>query len=254
MLSKRHVVDSIAAIGKQLGRAPSLLEFVGRARMPRNSVMRFFPRWNDAVRAAGLQPRRLYTRPQDDELLKDWGEVARKTGELPSRRGYRLVGKYEARTLERRFGAWEYVPRAFRLFAKGKREWADVLALLPAPGRSSHGHPFAGSGQAGCPVPRQHLEGCVSAIPPRQLHPRLRDRATYGNSTNFLGLRYEPVNEQGVVLLFGMLARDLGYMIEAVQKRFPDCEAMRQVAPERWQRVHIEFELRARITATTAIL
>jgi hypothetical protein len=30
MLSKRHVVDSIAAIGKQLGRAPSLLEFVRR--------------------------------------------------------------------------------------------------------------------------------------------------------------------------------------------------------------------------------
>jgi hypothetical protein len=54
------------------------------------------------------------------------------------------------------------------------------------------------------------------------------------------------VNEQGVVLLFGMLAKDLGYMIEAAQKGFPDCEAMRQVAPERWQRVHIEFEFESR--------
>jgi hypothetical protein len=55
-------------------------------------------------------------------------------------------------------------------------------------------------------------------------------------------MRYEPVNEQGVVVLFGMLAKDLGYMIEAVQKGFPDCEAKRQIAPGRWQRVSIEFE------------
>ena len=54
------------------------------------------------------------------------------------------------------------------------------------------------------------------------------------------------MNEQGVVLLFGMLAKDLGYMIEAVQTGFPDCEAMRQIAPERWQRVHIEFEFESR--------
>ena len=58
--------------------------------------------------------------------------------------------------------------------------------------------------------------------------------------------RHEPVNEQGVVLLFGMLAEDLGYMIEAVQKGFPDCEAKRKIGPERWQRVRIEFEYESR--------
>jgi len=50
------------------------------------------------------------------------------------------------------------------------------------------------------------------------------------------------VNEQGVVLLFGMLAKDLGYRIESVQTGCPDCEALRQIAPGRWQRVRIEFE------------
>ncbi len=93
----------------------------------------------------------------------------------------------------------------------------------------------------------QASESSVSSIPPKQLqHPPLKGRATYGNPTNFRGLRYEPVNEQGVVLLFGMLAKDLGYIIEAVQKGFPDCEAMRQVAPDRWQRVRIEFEFESR--------
>jgi hypothetical protein len=63
---------------------------------------------------------------------------------------------------------------------------------------------------------------------------------------DFRGLRHEPVNEQGVVLLFGMVAKELGYTVEAVQSGFPDCEAKRQIAPERWQRVHLEFEFESR--------
>jgi hypothetical protein len=39
---------------------------------------------------------------------------------------------------------------------------------------------------------------------------------------------------------------NLGYMVENVQKGFPDCEAKRQIGPERWQRVHIEFEFESK--------
>jgi len=151
---------------------------------------------------------------------------------------YRRQGKYSPHTLANRFGGWSSVPRAFRHFAKGQREWADVLALLPAPVARALSSNAARS---------QTSESSVSSIPPKQFqHPPLKGRATYGNPTNFRGLRYEPVNEQGVVLLFGMLAKDLGYVIEAVQKGFPDCEAMRQVAPDRWQRVQIEFEFESK--------
>jgi hypothetical protein len=41
----------------------------------------------------------------------------------------------------------------------------------------------------------------------RRGHATLRDRATYGNPIDFRGM---PVNEQGVVLLFWMLAKELG--------------------------------------------
>jgi hypothetical protein len=60
------------------------------------------------------------------------------------------------------------------------------------------------------------------------------------------GFRHEPVNEQGVILLFGMVAEELGYMVETVQSGFPDCDAKRQIAPNRWQRVNIEFEFESR--------
>jgi hypothetical protein len=61
-------------------------------------------------------------------------------------------------------------------------------------------------------------------------------------------------NEQGVVLLFGMLAKQPGFLIEVVQKGFPDCEAKRQIGPEQWQRVGIEFEFESRTFRVTGIL
>jgi hypothetical protein len=53
---------------------------------------------------------------------------------------------------------------------------------------------------------------------------------------------HEPVNEQGVVFLFGMVARELGYIVEAVQGGFPDCAAKRKISYRQWQPVEIEFE------------
>jgi hypothetical protein len=35
-------------------------------------------------------------------------------------------------------------------------------------------------------------------------------------------------------------------MVEAVQGGFPDCEAKRQIAANKWQRVKIEFEYESR--------
>jgi hypothetical protein len=245
MPNQQQILKSIAAMAKRLGRAPSLLEFVTGARIPKNSVFRLFPRWNDAVRAAGLQPYRLYLRPEDHELLTDWGETVRKLRAVPSRRAYDLNGKYYPLTLEKRFGGWPALPQAFRGFAKGKREWDDVLALVP-----DSGEPAVG---ARLPAVARDTRACRTnastrvPIPPKTFqHSSLKDRPTYGEPLDFPTLRHEPVNEQGVVLLFGMVAKHLGYVVESVQAGFPDCEAKRQIAPRRWQRVSLEFEFESR--------
>jgi hypothetical protein len=244
MPDKKQILNSIAAVAKQLGRAPSRAEFISHSGISLHFVLRSFPKWNDAIRTAGLRPYSLNVRIEDRALLEDWGKVVRRNRSILRNRArlprhiYRRQGKYNPHTLANRFGGWSSVPRAFRNFAKGQREWSDVLALLPAP----VARPSVSK------TPRsQPNEGFASSIAPKLLqHAPLKGRVTYGNPTNFPGLRHEPVNEQGVVLLFGMLARDLGYSIEAVQKGFPDCEAIRQVAPERWQRVNIEFEFESK--------
>ena len=61
-------------------------------------------------------------------------------------------------------------------------------------------------------------------------------------------MRHAPINEQGVIFLFGLVAHELGFLVEAISASFPDCEAKRCVDKKlgRWQRVYIEFEFRSR--------
>ncbi|HET8890024.1 MAG TPA: hypothetical protein VFQ41_14070 [Candidatus Angelobacter sp.] len=74
----------------------------------------------------------------------------------------------------------------------------------------------------------------------------LPDRPMLGAPTRPCGLAYEPVNEMGVMALFCMLSRQLGFVIESVQSGFPDCEAKMEVEPGRWQHFRIEFEYESR--------
>lgn len=74
---------------------------------------------------------------------------------------------------------------------------------------------------------------------------RNRKRALLGEPLNFRGLQHSPINEQGVVFLFGMVCKELGYLVEAVQTGFPDCEAKRWVDNNRLERVRIEFEFKS---------
>lgn len=66
-----------------------------------------------------------------------------------------------------------------------------------------------------------------------------------GKLINFRGLVYAPVNEQGVVFLFGKVAHDLGMYIELIRPGFPDCIAKRYIGKERWEDVRIEFEFKS---------
>jgi len=73
-----------------------------------------------------------------------------------------------------------------------------------------------------------------------------------GSPLAFRALTHVPVNELGVVFLFGMVAGDLCYAVDYVGASFPDCVAKRLVADgpreadARWEPVRVEFEYRSR--------
>jgi hypothetical protein len=59
------------------------------------------------------------------------------------------------------------------------------------------------------------------------------------------GIVYEPINEQGVILLFAALCHELGFMIEGVRSAFPDALLRRKNSKGTWNSCRAEFEFRS---------
>ena len=70
------------------------------------------------------------------------------------------------------------------------------------------------------------------------------DRSVVGDLVNFRGLVYAPINETGVVFLFGKVAADLNMYVEEIKTGFPDCIA-RRFTGKGWERVAVEFEFKS---------
>jgi len=71
------------------------------------------------------------------------------------------------------------------------------------------------------------------------------DRSLVGDLINFRGLVYSPMNENGVVFLFGKVIEDLNMYIEEIKPGFPDCIG-RRFTGKGWERVRIEFEYKSK--------
>ncbi|MBI5098588.1 MAG: hypothetical protein HZB30_05055 [Nitrospirae bacterium] len=67
-------------------------------------------------------------------------------------------------------------------------------------------------------------------------------KRVFGDKIHFKSLSCAPVNELGVVYLFGVLHDTFDFRIESIQSGFPDCIARRRVSTNRWEEVRIEFE------------
>lgn len=252
-MKKNQVVAAIRECAQKIGRVPNVRELESAAGVRREDLRRCFPSLRQAVRAAGLEPTLERTRNRSGVMLEDWGEVARKMGRLPSTKHYDASGRFSKGTFWLRFGPWNTIPDHFRDYVRGvgaEEKWQDVLAMIEQRGLGARVQDMASeatldeisvAGRHGLKLPARR------SIPNfRQRSPIFADRPVYGTPIQAPGMAYAPVNEMGVVLLFGTTARELGFHVERVQTDFPDCEAMREVQPGKWQRVRIEFEYESR--------
>jgi hypothetical protein len=131
------------------------------------------------------------------------------------------------------------------LSSKGSTPWKTLSSDLYTESQKPHGR-FERVGKK--PVRFRIQQGRQSPILSQDDKAK-RQKATfeYGPPISFRGLRHEPINEQGVVFLFGMVAHELGFSIEAVQSAYPGCVGKRQKHGKkgRWEQVKIEFEYRS---------
>lgn len=224
-ISKQEIVKAIQKCAKELERNPTARDLQTTVGISRHILNARCGSLAQALRAAGLKPAGLGFPQTDSSLLLDWARAARRLKKLPTIKEYTHRGRFTLCPFHTRYKGWSGVPKAFSGFARAQRiedDWRDVLGLVEA-GRT-----------------RTRLRR-----PPRS-EKVLRNAPLYGAPIRLPEMAFAPTNEGGVLFTFGAVARRLGFKILRLQYAFPDCEAMREVAPEVWQRVRIELEFESK--------
>jgi hypothetical protein len=186
-------------------------------------------------RATGISKRVVYRL-----FPGGWAEVLAEAGRIE---GTRVVG------------AKEVVERLARLEQELGRgvTWNELMKKRPG---EEPGHPApsqtGASEESGGGAEATGTEGtCVDVAPPPAsptAHPPAAGEEAAPGFGRPIGARVmvcEPVNEMGVVLLFGDVGKELGYRVLGAQGGFPDCEALRRGPSGRWEQVRIEFEFKS---------
>jgi hypothetical protein len=284
ILSRAQILSAIRSASRKLERAHTRAEFMRLTGIHYCKLIPHFPGgYREAIRAAGLSPHPGGVRIDTAAMLTDWAPLTRKKGRIPTRGEYEREGHYAAASLETRFHRWSQLPAVFLKFTESSglsKQWSAVVRFIhhgPMPTRGG-GRRWLKGWQKSKPqasltakslAARRTTVSPISILPPLQgkkcvtlamLHlffqpPSLRpliprrvlpDRPLLGPPLDLPGFVYEPANEMGVILLFGMLALRLGFIIESAQLGYPDCQAKLEVEPGRWQHVRIEFEYESR--------
>jgi predicted transport protein len=92
---------------------------------------------------------------------------------------------------------------------------------------------------------RKRRHASASEAPAEASARHVHHRNVVGKIINFRGLVYSPVNENGVIFLFGKIAADLNMYVETIRPGYPDCIAKRYIGKGKWEDVRIEFEFRS---------
>ncbi len=186
------------------------------------SVRMHEPTFRACVAEAGLKlhPEHKVKIP-DAELFEDYLRASGETGAHPSYTEFRLRSKYSIGVYESRFAG-------FKNFRKLAIQYGISRGIIVPPTQVE--------------ARDEPSDTCPDHQP---TYRALDDRPILGEQLDYRGLLHAPVNEIGVVYLFGMLSEELGFVVESIQAGFPDCEGKRKVKKDRWQRVRVEFEYRS---------
>ena len=232
VMAKEQLMAAIAEVTDKLGHVPSHAELMRSGKVSGRHIVKHFGTYTRALRACDLERVSGGNKLPLEKLFLDWARVVREVKRIPSKADYETMGKHSITPLRARFGSWGQVPRYLRRYMEEQgltEEWKDVMALIRA----------YEQGQDGMEMPP--TPEC------EQQKPRvMTDRPVYGPLIRPCPMIHGPINENGVLYLFGTVSDRLGFVVTLIQGAFPDCYAMRLVDVDRWQPVRIEFEYESR--------
>jgi hypothetical protein len=232
-VTKQAIIAAVMECAEKLGHVPSHIELMKHSSVSRKQIRWHFSTYAGLLTECELAGTGSGYRVSMDDLFRDWARIVRTRKKLPTIAEYELASQYSVRPLVTRFGTWKQAPPGLKQFAEKQgwaEEWKDVLEIVEAQG------PF-------------DLKGAIQSAGVEGLDYAKRGkakRAIYGPLMRPCPLVCGPVNEQGVIFLFGVMAEKLGFVVLRIQTEFPDCEALMQVEEGKWERVRIEFEYESR--------
>lgn len=231
-MTKQEVITTLMECTERLGRVPSLPELTRMSPVNRRMVRKYFGSYARALSDCNLTRSGAGYKVEMADLFKDWAGIARQLNKLPSLNEYTAQSQYSPTPFMARYGVWTQVPPNMKRYIEeqGLEEWNDVLMMIGAQ-EEAETEKARLSGRAGRPQRESRV---------------LVNQPIYGPLMRPCPLIHGPVNEAGVIYLFGTMAEQLGYVVTRMQTDYPDCEAMRRIEGNRWQRVRVEFEYESR--------
>jgi len=134
---KEDILSKYHQLKEQLGHKPSRDEFVRLTGFNEYALQKVFGSnyYSKLVKETGDEPN-IFFRPARsvEDFLIAWGNMVRKLGKIPTVADWLQYNfKPVSCSYQRKIGSLSKLPRKFMEFAKGKKEWDDVLELLPKP-------------------------------------------------------------------------------------------------------------------------
>jgi len=166
-----------------------------------NQIDKHFGCWSDAVLAAGLSPGTKPMKKSNDELYQTLYEICEKIGKIPTIIEFERNSGHAIKPYRKNFGGWKDTLSAFRAWMQVK--YPDSIYIDMIGNKENN---------------RQHIQhtGYSNTVNPTAVW-KSKKKTVYGAPINYKGLLHEPINEQGVVFLFGKLNEELGIIVEAVK-------------------------------------
>ena len=215
--SDQSYLDEIRRVAKLLKKESlTKKEFSKHGLVTAEPIARRFGGWNIALEKAGLKTS-VERNISEDDLFAEIDRLWKMLGHRSSYAEFSKHAKYSESPLRKRFGSYLKAIEAFCLSRNNQRQTEQSSSTI------------------------------LSSPEVKTTTYKKTSEQFYGEPINFRGFRHAPINEQGVVFLFGMVSRELGFFIEAVQQGFPDCEGkyLHDKQKNIWARARIEFEYKA---------
>ncbi len=235
-ITREVIIKAAKAAEAKAGTPISRADFERISGISQYHIYRAFPDggWTEVKKIAGIDRHPKDNEAlSDDQVMSELNRVASELGRIPTWAQFAARATISADVIRKRFGGRKGTLKYYREWLEENEPSSLILADLKA--HLNHE----------IPTPLQvKTEGSLLSSPAQW---QRLDGPMFGPPINFRGLRHAPINEQGVVFLFGMVSRELGFIVEAIQAAYPDCEAKRCIdkRQQRWQRVRIEFEYRS---------